>query len=1117
MTPTHSDIPIDSTPYRGLASYRSEHSDWYFGRTKLTYTVVSRLHQAWIKGTGPVIVVGPSGSGKTSLIAAGVIPALQRDQFGGTDGNEWPVVVITPGTDPVHALAAGLAKACGPGSARDAADIAADLRTAPATAAEYAQQAATSAGADGLLLVIDQLEEIFTETTDESQRWTLLAAARAMSTEARAGGGSGPAGLALFGLRGDFYHRALSDPQLVEVVQRSQVAVGPMTEAEMREAIVEPARRSNLDVEAGLADTILDDLTPSTEGRSALCALPLLSHALFATRQASAVGRMTLSGYRRCGGVHKAIARSADSVIDAMSPADRDLARRILTTLVKAGPDGAYVARRLSRPSLTQSAEGEIAQGRFDAVFHALVENRLIADERGGSQIIHESLVAAWPRLQEWADGRTPSQPERDPATPAAAGPNNRRRTWFSGGIAALCALTLVAVAGGIVALQQRSAAQDESAVAIAQRDAADTARIAAIDDRDAADSRALAGDAGGLLDVDPALARLLSVAAYEIAPTVQARSSLIASSSGPAVSRMLGPGDGVDDFALSPNGELLAGVTRPGDVVLWDVSAPRALPAGELPGLLVAAEAIAFHPSDDLIAVAGEDGAVFLYSVDDPAAPKLVAELAGAEQTVRAIAFAPSGSALAVGGSARTVWMWDLADGVGRASDLQARQLTTKPSGSVTSLSFSPDSSLLAAGAADGTAYRWKAVDSAKPELVGKALTTSSEAVLDVEFSPDSDTLAAANADGNVYRWTLSGKTAKASAPLAGPADRVNDLVYGPGSILAGASSDGQAWVWDADTVTTLPHDSPVRAVTFSADGQSLFTAGDDGVARRWQLNTGRSHDFDVTFVNDVAELVRWSSEGFQPVPVPFADGAGALTDVFAQSADGDLLAISTDSSVHVSVRVDGGDPILATLTDAPTTVDALAANPDGDLLALAAEGAIQLWAIPSAGTPRALGQPVPALADGISSLAFAATGTLAVGGVDGNVQIWDITDLAEPVADLVPSGPADPVVTMAFSPGGGRLAASTADGVWLWEWSGSAEPTMSAVLDGSPSDPAAITFDETGHRLAVVGRDQTTRNWTIDLDVVIDDICRTSGDSITQDEWDRYVPGRDYSPPCT
>src|SRR5439155_14618937 len=129
------------------------------------------------------------------------------------------------------------------------------------------------------------------------------------------------------------------------------------------------------------------------------------------------------------------------------------------------------------------------------------------------------------------------------------------------------------------------------------------SARDDASRQRTAATSARLAGQSTTLQATDPVTASLLAGAAWRIAPTAQARYSLLESLAQPVRGILSARSGEVTAVASSPGGKTLAAAYRDGTIRLWDVSSHRLVSSATWGG---AADALAFTGGGKTLEVAG-------------------------------------------------------------------------------------------------------------------------------------------------------------------------------------------------------------------------------------------------------------------------------------------------------------------------------------------------------------------------------------------------------------------------------------------------------------------------------------------------------------------------------
>ncbi len=196
-----------------------------------------------------VVVAGDSGVGKSSLCRAGVVPAVLDGALGG--GRSWRALTVVPGRRPLVALAAAL----------EDPELAARVLADPGL---LARELHRRAGHDGLILFVDQLEELV--TVGEPEEVAAFDAALARISE-------GVAGVRLITTaRADFLSRLVALPRFGQELSRVLYFVRPLPPERIRDVITGPAAATNVTFES---EAMIGELVEAT-ARAGSGGLPAL-------------------------------------------------------------------------------------------------------------------------------------------------------------------------------------------------------------------------------------------------------------------------------------------------------------------------------------------------------------------------------------------------------------------------------------------------------------------------------------------------------------------------------------------------------------------------------------------------------------------------------------------------------------------------------------------------------------------------------------------------------------------------------------------------------------------------------------------------------------------------
>ncbi|MDX1413677.1 MAG: WD40 repeat domain-containing protein [Candidatus Promineifilaceae bacterium] len=389
-------------PYLGLNVFQTEDAPFFFGREELVAELLDRVRE-----TRFIVISGPSGSGKSSLARAGLFFALREGRNEASD--KWFMATMSPKANPIKQLARAIAQQTGTPEAGDYF-----LRHAAGNPQALHESVESMAGMGDdprrrFVLLVDQFEEIFTETSKEEERAVFIQ----MLTEA-ADIVDGRVTV-IISLRSDFLSNCASYPELLAQINKSNQfqMVGSMNPRELARAITLPALEVGADIQPDLVRQIISEM----KGEPG--ALPLMSFALqdlFAAEKSAKGQPVNLSRreYLDRGGINSALQRHADAVFASFSEDEKDVAKNVFRRLVNVADDRADTRRTAEFGELLPANADPRTADMVAAVVTKLAQpgvrlvttsadqlDEYLEDAKPTVTIAHEKLIEAWPWLQK--------------------------------------------------------------------------------------------------------------------------------------------------------------------------------------------------------------------------------------------------------------------------------------------------------------------------------------------------------------------------------------------------------------------------------------------------------------------------------------------------------------------------------------------------------------------------------------------------------------------------------------------------------------------------------------------------------------------------------------------
>jgi WD40 repeat protein len=1074
-------------PYPGLAPFGPREMGQFFGREAEVDAMARHLRHHDL-----LLVVGPSGSGKSSLISAGLLPALRAGRY--APPQEWVIRKLRPSDPQLRIFTA--ARPPNPAHVHTLIDT----------------LMASSAGASRVLLVIDQLEELFTQVDRAAQR-RYFGALQLLRRDPRC--------TLLMAMRADFYPDLMDSP-LWPIPPSQRIELAPLQGEALERAIRAPAERCAVQIEPRLIERLLRDAADEPGAQ------PLVQEAMVLLWGRMRRRYIALADYERLGsggrtGLAAAIATRADATMAQLSAAEQAIACRILLRLVQFGEGRADTRRHLPRAALHAPAD---SPALFARALQHLVDSRLLtlsgfadpnSNGRGATptgevyvDIAHEALLEGWPTLRRWIESRREDEQARRRLEARAAEWAGRSR---QGGL--LDPVELAEAERWLARSEAGELGHSQQLLQLIEASQAAIRRVAEAEE----EARRKVVEAAQLL-AEERQERLeaaqLLVQEREGRLTVQRRANrrlrwMVAGLTLAVVSALLLAAYARDQARVAVGRQLAARA---------DGLRDDQLDLAMLLGIEAFVGAGISEARDSLIAA-------------HERSPYLVAFLRRHSGEVNSVSYSQEGALLASAGclpgeagscGGGGIFLWEAASG--RPAGVLANGLP----GPIYRTAAGPDGRLLAAASCyEQDAQRGcragalTLFDLATRAADGPPLVGHSSEVYAVAFSRDGQSLASGARDGSIILWDVAARQAR--AVIAGAhAGRVASVAFSPdGALLASASWDRSVKIWQAATgapLLTLPdvHKDVVRAVQFSpAAGPAMLASADlDGVVAlwdlsaqpplRWQLAGHRDQIRGLAFSPD-GQLLATGSRDKRIILWNVATGARVGPELVGHtdsvnsldfSPDGQTLASAGQDALVILWRLGSQRPLLGH----PGSVQSAVLSPDGSLIVSAGcahqapageageasdtcgGGQIHRWRRDGGWTPLA---PIPAHASRINALGFSPDGTrLASGDQAGALLLWEARAF-RPLGPPLATGLAW-INALAFNPDGTRLAvagcqeqsddATCASGaIQLWN---PATLTLIADAPGAHWDTVrGLAFSPDGHTLASAGFDRAVRLW--------------------------------------
>ena len=504
---------------------------------------------------------------------------------------------------------------------------------------------------------------------------------------------------------------------------------------------------------------------------------------------------------------------------------------------------------------------------------------------------------------------------------------------------------------------------------------------------------------------------------------------------------------------AFNPSGKYLA-IAMDRNIYLWDMTKPddpKQLPGISNPQKNTNVDDLFFLPAyQNYLVSIGEDNSFHVWDLERPESPKIVRDYEPTDE-ILSIAISPDNRFGFVMASSQHLYFFDP-----QMNFIDRFYYHNDQSEPIYNLTFLANKQRLFTASNDGTIVLWDISDPYHVSLVAK-YSGHANLINSMVSHPGGKTLASGGFDSKIVLWNISQEATPALWQERISFDEgIADIAYSPkNDLLAIGYGNSKIDLWDVSDQTNLgsvalkniPSGQPVIKVAFSPDENTLASMGGarrnfiptvfiwklaniehNGPQHLFELNTSDYFVVDGNYVlagetngNNTLSTYLWDlSNPAGPAKRDRLDSAACPTKDTSTTPNSEIIAVAS-CSIQLWDFSPGAPPhVISNLT--PYDPQSVSFSWDGKMLASGnGDNSVMLWSVSTSRdgsnnvtlNTNLLNQIDVAHFRSVTSVAFSSDGrTLATGGEDQTINLWDIADPSNPVKKYSLRGNSDAIL---------------------------------------------------------------------------------------------------------